>query len=458
MAYNGSIVYVDNTVTPPNGVSVHDVQQALGVSAQDVGSLCRSIVINKWAKYKPIRMAGVVIPITDTQRKAANYGFSVSEVTGAPDTIALMTAESSAWVYNRPTSGYPYRLTDFNQYYKFAKCPIQLSQSFSILAQEGLPQAAAIAIDGDVVGLDTQYNVLVGDIFDLTRYGSYRLTLAVVDNTVSPARVLCYYCSPYTLNDPNAMAGEEKIVTVRSMPSAASPTLGRTYTAVLMMSNYTPQTEAECKDGILPSAMTGVTAVSLNLDNGNDRFTFTYQQGGIDPEHGWAFRYDELSIGSAGVITTEGFPQNVEVYLINGLYVEIDSPSSASSELHSMQIKAVVSISGTHYMWDSMSAGPDDVSSWQLRSSGVYDVTDWVDMWDYAPVAGGTTLVDLTNRNKYHLTGYDNQYPILLVDTDYPTDITVQVWYRIGASGAGTWALGDGGTIEHLDDYILIEN
>lgn len=456
MAYNGSIVYVDNTVTPPNGVSVHDVQQALGVSAQDVGSLCRSVVINKWAKYKPIRLSGVVIPITDAQRKAANYGFSVSEVTGAPETIALMTAASSAWVYNRPTSGYPYRLTDFNQYYKFAKCPIQLSQSFSILAQEGLPQAAAIAIDGDVVGLDTQYNVLVGDIFDLTRYGSYRLTLAVVDNTVSPARVLCYYCSPYTLNDPNAMAGEEKIVTVRSMPTAASPTLNRTYTAVLMMSNYTPQTEAECKDGILPSAMTGVTAVSLNLDNGNDRFTFVYQEGGVDPSHGWQWRYDELSIGSAGVITTEGFPQNVEVYLINGLYVEIDSPSDGGSMLQSMQIKATVTVSGTHYIWTGSS--PDDVTSWQLRQSGTYDVTDWINMSEFFPTAGGTTLIDLTNRNKYHLTGYENQYPILLVDTDYPTDITVQVWYRIGASGAGTQAIGDGGTIEHLDDYILIEN
>ena len=450
------MIHADNTTTPPTGISIGDVQQALGATAHDVGSLCRSVLINKWSKCKPIRVANVVTPITAAQRQAANYGFSVSEVTGTPETIALSTA--SGWVYNRPTSGYPYRLTDFDQYFKFAKCPIQLTQSFSILAQQGLPQAAAFAMDGDIVGLDTQYNVLVSDIFDTTRYASYRLTMAVVDNTVSPARVLCYYCSPYTLNDPNAMAGEEKIVTVRSMPSAASPTLNRTYTAVLMMSDYTPQTENECKDGILPSAMTGVTAVSLNLDNGNDRFTFVYQEGGVDPSHGWQWRYDELSIGSAGVITAEGFPQNVEVYLINGLYIEIDSPSDSGSMLQSMQIKAAVTISGTHYMWDSMSAGPDDVSSWQLRSGGTYDVTDWLNLSEFSPVAGGTTLVDLTNRNKYHLTGYDNQYPILLVDTDYPTDITVQVWYRIGASGAGTWALGDGGTIEHLDDYILIEN
>lgn len=456
MAYNNGLIYVDSNVTPPNGVSVRDVQQALGVSAQDVGSLCRSLVINKWAKYKPVKVANVVIPITDAQRKAANYGFSVGSVTGSPDTIAKMSAASSAWTYDRPSSGYPYRLTDYVQYYKFAKCPMQLSQSFDILPQQGLPQAAALAIDGDIVGLDTQYNVCVGDIFDLTRYGSYRLTLAVVDNTVSPARVLCYYCSPYTLNDPNAMAGEEKIVTVRSIPAAANPTLNRTYTAVLMMSNYTPQSEAECKDGILPSAMADNVAVSLNLDNGNDRFTFTYQQGGIDPSHGWAWVIHELFIDSQGVITYEGYPQNVEVYTLGILWLYLTSPSDAASTLQSMQVKVIASVSGSHYMWTGSS--PDDVSSWQLRSSGVYDVTDWINVSEFFPTAGGTTEIDLAARAKYHLTGYGTDYPFLLLDTDYPTDISVQISYRIGASGAGTQAVGDGGTIDNQGDYIHVLN
>ena len=452
MSYSGGLIHADNTTTPPTGISIGDVQQALGATAHDVGSLCRSVLINKWSKCKPIRVANVVTPITAAQRQAANYGFSVSEVTGTPETIALSAA--SGWVYNRPTSGYPYRLTDFDQYFKFAKCPIQLTQSFDILPQQGLPQAAAFAMDGDIVGLDTQYNVLVSDIFDTTRYASYRLTMAVVDNTVSPARVLCYYCSPYTLNDPNAMAGEEKIVTVRSMPTAANPTLNRTYTAVLMMSNYTPQTEAECKDGILPSAMTGVTAVSLNLDNGNDRFTFVYQEGGVDPSHGWQWLLNELFIDSQGVITYEGYPQNVEVFTLGILDVHLTSPSDAASMLQSMQIKATVYVNGTHYIWTGSS--PDDVESWQLRQSGTYDVTDWINMSEFYPTAGGTTEIDLAAQSKYHLTGYGNDYPILLVDTDYPTDITVQVWYRIGASGAGTQAIGDGGTINNPGDYIHV--
>lgn len=452
MSYNGGIIYVDNTTTPPTGISIGDVQQALGATAHDVGSLCRSVLINKWAKNKPIRVANVVIPVTAAQQQAANYGFSVSEVTGTPDTIAK--SSSSGWVYNRPTSGYPYRLTDFNQYYKFAKCPIQLTQSFDILPQQGLPQAAAFAMDGDIVGLDTQYNVLVADIFDTTRYNDYRLTLAVVDNTVSPARVLCYYCSPYTLNDPEAMAGEEKIVTVRSMPSAANPTLGRTYTAVMMMTDYTPQTEAECKDGILPSAMTGVTAVSLNLDNGNDRFTFVYQQGGIDPAHGWQWVLNELFIDSQGVITTTGFPQNVEVYTLGILVVDMTSPSDAASTLQSMQVKATITINGSHYMWSDLSSGPDDVENWQLRSSGTYEVAGWINVSEFYPSPGTTAELDLASRSMYHLTGYGSDYPILLVDTDYPTYITVSVSYRIGQSGAGTSAVGGSGSIDNIGDSI----
>ena len=449
MSYSGGLIYVDDTTTPVTGISIGDVQQALGATAHDVGSLCRSVLINKWSKCKPIRVANVVTPITAAQRQAANYGFSVSEVTGTPETIALSAA--SGWVYNRPTSGYPYRLTDFDQYFKFAKCPMEITQSFTALAAQGLPEAAVLAIDGDVVGLDTQYNVCVGDIFDITRYGSYRLTMAVVDNTTTPASVVCYYCSPYTLNDPEAMANEEHTVTVRKIPASCNPVIGRTYTAILMMSNYTPQTEDECKDGILPSAMTSVTAVSLNLDNGNDRFQFEYQQSSTPMT--WVL--DELYIGSQGITTISGAPANVEVFTMDNLYVELTASQASMSLLQSMQIKASISINGTHYMWTG--SGPDDVSSWQVRSGGTYDVTNWLNVSDFSPNVG-TTLMDLGSLSNYHLTGYGNGYPILLDSMDYPTSITVHIYYRIGGSGAGTQVLGDGGTINNQGDYIDIQN
>ena len=35
-------------------VSIYDVQQTLGTSNNDVGTLCRQQNVNKWAKYKPV--------------------------------------------------------------------------------------------------------------------------------------------------------------------------------------------------------------------------------------------------------------------------------------------------------------------------------------------------------------------------------------------------------------------
>lgn len=59
MAYNNGLIYVDNNVTPPNGVSVHDVKTVLGVSSGDVATLCTSQNVNKWAKCKPVPMGKI---------------------------------------------------------------------------------------------------------------------------------------------------------------------------------------------------------------------------------------------------------------------------------------------------------------------------------------------------------------------------------------------------------------
>lgn len=47
--------YSDGKIS--GAVSVYDVQRALGVSSDDVATLCTSNKINKWAKYKPVHCA-----------------------------------------------------------------------------------------------------------------------------------------------------------------------------------------------------------------------------------------------------------------------------------------------------------------------------------------------------------------------------------------------------------------
>jgi hypothetical protein len=82
MAYANGIPYIDTSVTPNIGVSIYDVQRALGTSECDLGSLCTHDNINKWARYKPERADGQQ-PLTygDAQiarsRKGNNFGLAV---------------------------------------------------------------------------------------------------------------------------------------------------------------------------------------------------------------------------------------------------------------------------------------------------------------------------------------------------------------------------------------------
>lgn len=86
MPYKDGVLYVDDSVTPNIGVSVADVQRALGeYSTGDVGRLCRSAKINKWARLKPVRVGGVYRQlvkasadgsnVTTDERAVANNGF-----------------------------------------------------------------------------------------------------------------------------------------------------------------------------------------------------------------------------------------------------------------------------------------------------------------------------------------------------------------------------------------------
>lgn len=99
-------------------VSIADVQKTLGVTANDVGNLCTSNAINKWAKNKPVSRARLV-PLTDEERKGTGgtgeyYGLqcTLTQITISPE------LHNVGFEYVRPTGGIssPYRLSDFEGY------------------------------------------------------------------------------------------------------------------------------------------------------------------------------------------------------------------------------------------------------------------------------------------------------------------------------------------------------
>lgn len=108
-------------------VSISDVQQALGTSANDLATLCTHANINKWAKYKPVIQPLLMIQQTEPARETAFktqklgtetliYGMRGQLNTGA-DNIATRLHGAYEYV-GKPQGGSnsPYRLTDFDGY------------------------------------------------------------------------------------------------------------------------------------------------------------------------------------------------------------------------------------------------------------------------------------------------------------------------------------------------------
>lgn len=150
-----SYINNDEIVAP---VSIKDLQQALGTSENSLGNIILTAPINKWAKYKPVRVAAVGI-INDTQRANVNYGiiniptwininkmayfwFGINTTsTNYPE----IGDKAKYWDYDKPTGGTssPFRLADFAKntgigYYREAEAPIgQLVRSSFVITAGG---------------------------------------------------------------------------------------------------------------------------------------------------------------------------------------------------------------------------------------------------------------------------------------------------------------------------------
>lgn len=103
-------------------VSIHAVASALGVSSHDLGKLCTSDQINKWAKYKPVRSAF----LGETGKTSGNNwwqgldgmcGLDIKNTTSPSGILSL----NPDWAYLkprgiRPPIVEPQRLLDFDGY------------------------------------------------------------------------------------------------------------------------------------------------------------------------------------------------------------------------------------------------------------------------------------------------------------------------------------------------------
>lgn len=88
-------------------VSISDIATAIGLDSQDLGTLCRSALVNMFSKYKSIIPFGQDTPeeLTEAQFKAANFGLIINGYNGFK--------VDGAWAHNRPGTTVMFRDLDF---------------------------------------------------------------------------------------------------------------------------------------------------------------------------------------------------------------------------------------------------------------------------------------------------------------------------------------------------------
>ena len=145
MAYNSNtgIIYIDTNANPNVGVSIYDLQRALGRGEHDLGLLCsdkkwpwsslvRANKTNPLAKYKAVRHSSLAV-LTQAQRASTRYGFGA----GLPPTLDLTqnNLPQNDWVYLPPRgkgggdggADEWYRIRDFEGYAVGACTPLVVS-------------------------------------------------------------------------------------------------------------------------------------------------------------------------------------------------------------------------------------------------------------------------------------------------------------------------------------------
>lgn len=152
--------------TDSEGISTSEVAACLGdyrvtARGRDIGLLCTSPKINRYARFKPEDYP-TFAPITEAQRKANGYGFGSTAKTFK---AGYSTAPHGVYEYKQPKGGVssPFRMLDFNGYFHKAASPLSLIFPDKIYS-DWANGFSVRANDTGVTNYDPAYCVKLGDV------------------------------------------------------------------------------------------------------------------------------------------------------------------------------------------------------------------------------------------------------------------------------------------------------
>ena len=152
---------------PNNKISTTLVANTLGTSSRDVGTLCTHQAINKWSKWKPIRVnkngAGIILQDLINAR----FGIGIPSYTSLESLRIAYASEQAFWRYQRPRGtqyNEGYRIGDFRNYEHNAVSPMGGYH----VSPEGFTEMANTKIGGSMLTNtgSNPYEVTFSDLTD----------------------------------------------------------------------------------------------------------------------------------------------------------------------------------------------------------------------------------------------------------------------------------------------------
>lgn len=416
MAYNPTT----GLITPP--VSINDVQRALGIGGGgDVGTLIRTGNINMWSKCKPVVYPSVsaLHPfVAGTGDGPLSPGIDASSIFDTPENIAY---SEHVWTYIRPSGGLsqPFRLPDFGAYFIGAVCPVQID--FNVNSDTTFFVTGTVHIDDDVQGFNNSYNIRFRDFVPLSQYASWRVTMAITDQNDN---VLWYYFAEEPLNGTYNIWNHVRATTLPSIL-----TLGNTYNAVMMITDFTD--EQYLDNGCSPSVMAGHHGISLGVQTGIDRSSFVYTNPAIITDVKYSCKVMEISYSSRS--------GDVDTYQVYGMEWWL-RPINIQLTPGDLKFKMEM-VYNDGYDPDDESQGGGADTRYGYKSRIVQTVVDWT-------VGSATDNMTWDNDKQAYvleLSNYVYQSPIngnrhdkIYLDNGasvYPSPVTFNLWLETISSG-----------------------
>lgn len=177
---------VDSTKPDWGADLTGDVAAVLNVNSGDTGTLCSHTNINMWARYKPeTAVTGLtsfgITPITLQQRTLNSFSIETKVNAGVGSVSTLVDrlragTQQDCFIYKKPfgTPASPYRISDFNNYWHNAPCPIRApyntTDTLGVTSQGKLQLYYYVDVTGSDYGLGLKDLRFQNDAQQLSSY------------------------------------------------------------------------------------------------------------------------------------------------------------------------------------------------------------------------------------------------------------------------------------------------